>query len=204
MQAEFQPSPGNHPFLYLQFIQLKTHHKPYKKPITMKQSFYFHIFITVMFAFLYTSCEKAEIQRNPLADQIPIESREVENCNECPLGDCCCAVWLQDPVFGYANLFLCGTSDGNQLCSGEATGDCDEFSGGGQALELIGGGVFRRGFCVNPGGPFWISNLSGSPAYIYVTCQYDLSGPQTLTITIPGTSRVYIGSNGECEIDYCL
>lgn len=148
------------------------------------------------------SCEKVEIQKSTFPGS-QIQQREIVECNECPMGDCCCAVWLQDQIFGYADLYICGTTDGIENCSGEATGGCSSFSGGGQELELIGNDTPRRGFCIEPGEAFWIANIGGSPAYIYVTCQYDQTGPQTLQLTIPATSRVYIGSNGECEIDPC-
>ena len=99
-------------------------------------------------------------------------------------------------------LYLCGTSDGLDNCSGEAVNNCDAFTGGGQALPLDPG-TPRRGLCIDPGKAFWIANTGGTTVNIYVTCQYDQTNPQTIPLTIPPYSRVYIGSNGECVIAEC-
>lgn len=162
----------------------------------------FHIILTCFFLFiLNTGCEKADLQRSSINDQLTLQAREIVECTECPMGDCCCAVELQNYQTSAA-LYLCGTSDGLDNCSGEAVNNCDSFSGGGQALPLDSG-TPRRGFCLDPGQAFWIANTGGTTAYIYVTCQYDQTNPQTIPLTIPPYSRVYIGSNGECEIAEC-
>ena len=168
----------------------------------MKNTNNIFIFISVLLSFLVIGCEQqADLPKSSPNDQIKIVPRVIEECDECPTGDCCCGVWLQNPQ-GYALLYFCGTSDGNELCSGDETGDCDAFTGGGQEIELTSQ-VPKRGFCVDPGQAFWVRNIGSSTAYIYITCQDDITGPQTLTITLTPSQILYIGSNGECEIVEC-
>ena len=167
----------------------------------MKNNNFFIIIICSIFILGSTGCERTDLQRSSPYDLVKIEPREIEECDDCPLNDCCCAVWLQNSLSS-AQLYFCGTSDGNELCSGDATGICDEFSGGGQYL-FLNTGTPKRGFCVDPGQGFWVRNLGDNPAYIYITCQDDVTGPQTLTITLQPSEILYIGSNGECEIFEC-
>ena len=164
----------------------------------------FHIILLCLAGIAFSiGCEKADLQKSTLNTEPQIQSREIIECSECPMGDCCCAVWLQDPVFGYANLYICGSSYGLGNWSVDAVGGCPPITGGGQGLELVGGGTFRRGFCVDPGDAFWVYNLEDEDADVYITCEYDETFPQTLQLTIPANSRVYIGSNGACEIEEC-
>lgn len=147
-----------------------------------------------------TGCEKTDLQKSLPNDDGKIMPRT--DCASCPnLTDCCCFILLQN-TSGSANLTLCGTTDGTGNCTGNAVGSCDSFSGGGQSMILNSSNP-RQGFCMDPGEPFYVTNNGIGGAAIYISCQGDQPNPQIITITIPGNSTVYFGSNGTCEIEEC-
>jgi len=170
----------------------------------MKTSFILYILCFSLIA-CWTSCEKA-IDTNishKSSSQSQLLPRDGGECDNCPIDDCCCAVWLQ-PSEQEARIRLCGSSDGLLSCSGNATGNCSAFSGGGHSWILQDGGFEKAIFCMDQGDPFYVSNFASSdPANIIVSCQNGATNPDTMWIQLgAGTSR-YIQTNGSCEILPC-
>lgn len=171
----------------------------------MKNSNIFPILLLSLgFSLIYISCELGSDQHNSILmpnDDVALTTRG--DCDECP-GDeeCCCAVWGQ-PGFPDAMLQFCGTSNGLSACSGAATGNCPSFSGGGLFRTLDGDNP-RQTFCVGENSPFYVRNLSGTTtARIIITCQADMTPPDTMWLQIaPGAYR-YIETNNTCEISLC-
>jgi len=90
--------------------------------------------MTALFAL--QSCEKSPIQKSSLPEDLVQLIEYRSSCEECPgIDECCCGVWVQNVMTGFAKIGLCGTSDGTDSCSGEEVGECPSFSGGGQFLN---------------------------------------------------------------------
>ena len=151
------------------------------------------------------SCEKADqTTASNSAVNGQLTNRTVAACEDCPnVTDCCCSVELVDPQASVVFRF-CGTSDGTGTCTGSLTG-CPSFSGGGQAITLgPGAGNFRKLFCMVPGNGFWVQNTDlGNSHSIILSCQYDVTNPQTFPITIPAGGTVYFTTTAGCVVDDC-
>lgn len=171
----------------------------------MKTSLSFSILLCMTSMFLITSCEKADVQNSRIVnyDGVIIEYRS--DCIDCPdLNECCCAVYLQNPGMDEAQLFLCGSSDGSENCTGAVFGDCEVNNNGGHEFDLHEFNDKER-FCMLQGGSFWIHNTNTSdPAYIYISCQEDITNPQVIQVTIPANSRYFYDVNGSCELTLCI
>ena len=158
--------------------------------------------ITVLY-----SCEKNPLHTssNDFQPGDNIFARWITDCEEClEIDDCCCGVELQFTTES-ASLRICGTSDGASLCSfSMVPSPCSStISGGGQSTTLNSSNV-KDGFCLVPGNSFSITNFhSTASANIYVTCLFDETNGQRLTITIPPTETWFFDSDGNCEIARC-
>ena len=173
----------------------------------MKNLNFYKILICFGVLWLTYSCEKADQTTTGIvANNEQLTSRVVSSCDNCPNDDdCCCAVWLQDIFNTAASLRFCGTTDGPNSCTGDAVGECPSLSNGGQDISLFPGiGNFRKLFCVAPGSTFWIRNIHPTDdAIIYLSCQYDITNPQVLTITIPAGYTFTYSTNGSCLLSRC-
>ncbi len=154
------------------------------------------------FLFLY-ACEKNEVQKSSTNTNLGEKILPRGDCIECPgLTECCCAVWFQDGET-LADLRFCGTSNGMDNCSGDETDNCSSFHGGGLDI-LLNSFNPREPFCINENAPFWIENIATvGIAEIIVTCQGDMTNPDTLHLQIPPGQRLYFSTNGSCELEPC-
>jgi hypothetical protein len=146
-------------------------------------------------------CENAEIQRSSPNDSEKITQRVVASCDDCPVDHCCCSVESQTHT-DVLSLRFCGTSDGASGCTASGPSPCNSISGGGQLIGLDQNG-FRKLFCLSPGNAFSVTNLSGSTADIYLSCQYNLTSPQIVPISIGNTQTVYYDSDSGCFLSQC-
>ena len=158
----------------------------------MKHTFSLAILVGMASTFLLLACEKTHSFKAVNLTDGFTEIIYRSSCEECPgVDECCCGVWVQNALSGYASVSLCGTSDGADGCSGSAVGSCSSFSGGGQSFVL--NPPFtpgKRRFCMNEGDAFWIANTHPSLSMdIYLTCQDDITNAQVLQITIPAGQR---------------
>jgi hypothetical protein len=161
--------------------------------------FNFHIIMLCLAGIaLFAACDKATLQ----SDSQSLQSRG--DCDECPaLNECCCGVWLQ-PFEQTADLIFCGTSNGLDNCSGDAVGNCESFSGGGQQIQLHYINNPKDPFCMIQGEAFWVYNNEPSGVVnIIITCQNNLTTPDTIHLQIPAGQRRYVGTNNSCEVGLC-
>ena len=166
----------------------------------MKTSRSFSILFCMIGMFLISACEKAETHLNT---EKSLQARGV--CEECPSTQyegCCCAVFLQ-PFQTLAEISLCGSTDGVDNCSGDPqTSNCESFSGGGKSFTLTDE-MPRMPFCMEQGTAFWIANIGNSIAHVIITCQNELSNPDTTWLHIPVATRLYFTPNSNCVIGPC-
>ena len=177
----------------------------------MKNTMYFLAFFSLLSAATYLGCEKFGI---PPADEVLLESPatpfpatgaladRADDCGDCPVDDCCCGIELLTDVS--VTIELCGTSDGPSDCGPfDPGGSCSTVQGGGQSFNLIFSTNPRGVFCMDKNADFMIGNTGNNAIQIRVTCQNDLTNPQSDTITIPAQTRVYYHNDGDCEVDPC-
>ncbi len=149
-----------------------------------------------------TGCERADLQKSALDRTQNITTRS-EFCANCDEDDCCCAIELQFPNTTSATLRMCGTADGIiTSCSASPPSPCSSISGGGKAFVLDPNDP-KEGFCMIKGNSFYVRNAGIVNADIKITCQDDITGPQTITVTIPPGGTYYYGTNSSCEIAVC-
>jgi hypothetical protein len=169
----------------------------------MKNKKLFYILRCMISFISILGCEKAEIQGTSNSQNNKVSAR-MDECDDCPVEDCCCAIELRNVSIGTANLRICGTSDGTGSCSYPSPpSPCIAISGGGQATGLLNSSDPKHLFCMDPGNSLCIENLSSSPADIWLTCQNDIVMPQRIAITIPANETVCFATNGSCEVELC-
>lgn len=145
-------------------------------------------------------CDKSD-QSTSIQDQ-QLESRTVASCDNCPIDDCCCAIELQSSG-GFADLRLCGTSNGFGLCSPPTPpSPCSSISGGADAMTLNSTNI-RDLFCMNQGNSFSIYNNGMFDAVIKVSCLYDQTDAQFTFITIEPDEYAYFFNDNGCEHTVC-
>jgi hypothetical protein len=150
-----------------------------------------------LFAFL--SCQKTDSVRNVLIDEnVKVTPRQ--DCSNC---DCSCFVELKSG--SAASLALCGTCEGPTAnCMGDDTCDLGPFSSGGHTISLTSALNPRHSFCEEFTSPFWVENTSTTDvAHITISCTANSGIPQTITLTLQPTQRVYIQTDNSCEIEEC-
>jgi len=158
------------------------------------------ILLCLNFAFFFSACDKAEIQKSVAK----IESRSdcVDECDDCPVDDCCCAITLTD---GFTtNLIFCGVTDpclSTQACSVEA-GSC-VISGYELYSALSSVSNPTELFCVNKNSAFYI--LSSANVSARITCQLGQANPQYVNVTFnTPNNKAYYVVDGDCTISNCL
>lgn len=144
-----------------------------------------------MICLFYISCEKTGIQiTDKNSEEIRITTREVEDCEECPLEYCCCAVELAG-LSTSASLYFCGAYDEDVPtvpCSQSPSSPCSSISGGRKTVNLLATGPSRELFCVPAGGSFSIYNYGGSS----VTLRFSVRQELLSLILKPSLSAVAI------------
>lgn len=170
----------------------------------MKMSPFFYTLMIMSMIITYSACDQsADSHENNLRpnDDVALSTRG--DCDLCPGDDeCCCMVFLQPTGTG-VTLAFCGTSNGGSVCLGSATGSCPSFSGGGQIISLTTDEP-RKPFCMDENAPFYIQNTSATTtALIIITCQSDLTPPDTMWLQIPPGQFRYIQTDGNCAVGPC-
>lgn len=168
----------------------------------MKHSFFFVILTCSMLLMAMTACERSELQKSAINDTNSISTREVADCDDCPIDHCCCGLQLVNtatPIF----FRLCGTSDGTGSCSYSPPGPCSSINGGGQSKTLQFTDP-KLLFCMAKGNSLsvWNTNLL-TPAIVTLTCQEDVANPQTILDTIPAGMTHFYLINNSCIGDEC-
>lgn len=148
------------------------------------------------------ACEKAEVTNS--SAKIEPRSDCVDDCNDCPVNDCCCSITITEG--GETDLILCGTTDpclSTTACRPAEAGNCI-ISGYTIEMTLNSAGVATGLFCVDPNSPFYIQSSNNVSARI--TCRVGQSPPQGVNVTFntPPNNKAYYTVNGDCEISSCL
>lgn len=146
----------------------------------------------------WMSCEKADIQKSSKDDTL-ITTR-TDDCENCPIDDCCCAVELNGS--SSADLLLCGTDNYIGLCSVSPPSPCSAISNGGVHLSLNSSTTYGV-FCMVKGNSFSVYNNGGGSASLKVSCQHDQAHPQTVTFSIGAGNYAYFLNNSSCELSQC-
>ena len=158
-----------------------------------------------MTCLFYISCEKTGIQvTDKNSEQIRITTREVEDCEECPLEYCCCAVELAG-LSTQASLYFCGAYDEDVPtvpCSQSPSSPCSSISGGRKTVTLNSLAT-RELFCVPVGGSFSIYNNGSNSVTLRFTCQAGVIEPDFETITIGSGNYAYFFADGDCILTQC-
>jgi hypothetical protein len=155
----------------------------------MKINNYFPIFICMISLFVFSSCEKAELQ-NTIGKENPIITRgPTIDCGDCPVNYCCC--WVQN-LDDQLDLSFCGVESPNlttTTCS-ETWGNC---SISGYILPVSLSPTDSEIFCAAPNSAFSVQSMSSGSARI--TCQYGQLSPVSIDLYFPGKKYVYVGSD---------
>ena len=148
--------------------------------------------------FFLQSCETAEIQRSSVKGDLLIEPRNIDDCEDCPVDDCCCAIAILTGPF--LDIDLCGTSTPNKPstpCS-STIGSCN-ISGFIFTLPTLNSTNTIEYFCVPVNGSFYVrSSQTGSAR---ITCQAGQAGYQSVDVSFPATRG--FTTNGLCELGGC-
>lgn len=159
----------------------------------------------MMCFFLYISCEKTSLQTTERDSNLnsKISPRNTIECEDClEVEDCCCGIDRQVSNASYS-LRICGTSNESGSCGPTSPpSPCTTISGGGASFPLNSTNP-KYGFCMVPGTSFYIQNLLNAPAFIYVTCQEDVTFPQRIAVTVPALGFAYVNADGSCEVGEC-
>ncbi len=168
----------------------------------MKKIQYQIVFSCFCLFMMSLGCEKADLQKSTANKAMQIEQRG--ECEECPgFTECCCFVELEDGDDD-AYVIFCGTSDGPDNCTGAPSCGEASFSGLGETFDLESTGVSRYLFCMYENGGMWIYNYHASDvANIIISCQAELTNPDTVHLHIKPLHKVYYRTNGSCELDPC-
>lgn len=146
------------------------------------------------------SCEKADLQKS--SKEGTILTPRTDDCENCPIDDCCCVVQLN--ASSSANIDLCGTDSGIGLCQqNNPPGPCSAISNGGTHFNLsttVPYGVF----CMVKGNSFYVHNNSGGTVSLKVSCQHDQVGPQFINFTLAAGGYAYFVSDSECGLTQCI
>jgi len=154
------------------------------------------VLATFVWALLFSGCHLTDKQADLNNSNAKVSTR-ADDCDEC--SNCCCFVELDGD--DAASLLFCGTEDGASACSESPS--CGSFSGGGQLITLSVG-TPRKLFCMGLNAPFRIQNFSATDeADIIVSCQAEDGTPQTIMIHLDPLEKVFITSNGSCEVEEC-
>ncbi len=153
------------------------------------------------FLFLNTGCEKSADQtQNQNTTQIQqLSPRTVlDECEDCPIGCCCCGIESVSPPSGF-NLEICGLCEGDYHCgSYSPNSPCSMFSGPGKNVMFTSTHV-KEIICIEPGASFRIYNPSGSlTVYFRFSCQYDITNPSFVNVSLMPGEFKYFHNDGDC------
>jgi hypothetical protein len=147
--------------------------------------------------FFIPSCDTGEIHKSESKADLLIEPRNIDDCEDCPVDDCCCAVAvLEGPV----DIDLCGTSTPNKpstLCS-QTIGACN-ISGFIFTLPTLSISNPIEYFCMPVNGSFYLR--SSHTGKVRVTCQSGQVGYQSIDVDLPATRGFTV--SGSCIIGGC-
>ncbi len=148
--------------------------------------------------FFLQSCDSAEIQRSTAKEDPLIEPRNIDDCEDCPVDDCCCAVAILEGSM--IDIDLCGTSTPNKPttpCS-QTIGSCN-ISGFIFTLPTLSMSNPVEYFCMPVNGTFYLrSSQSGK---VRVTCQAGQVGYQSVDVDLPATRGLTV--SGTCVLGGC-
>ena len=169
----------------------------------MKNLFNNIIFISVLFSFLYTGCEKAELQKSVLNDPVQIETRGA--CLTCAGANECCGLLTFTSGTGTHEFKICGTLDGDAItCESDPT-PCDGPVNGLQhtSFFLSTSGTSSHVFCIAENTGIVISHLNTGTVNLSLTFQYGQGTPQTINITFNGIEKKEFEADGDCVVSAC-
>ena len=153
--------------------------------------------------FISTSCDKSEIQKPAL--QIEARDHCIDDCEDCPVDDCCCVVELLS--VGPATLHFCGTTGpclSTMACGASGLGNCPDLSGFRETITLQNTSD-RDLFCVSKNAPFGVSAPIGSTPTIRIHCQPGMINPPWVTIQLnTPPNKPYWSTDSDCLLTSCF
>jgi hypothetical protein len=160
------------------------------------------MFILVM---AMVSCDKNEVQRTEGQPDstTAVTNRTIDDCEDCPVDYCCCAVEVINPSDIY-DLLFCGvyTNMTGSPCGPFSPGSpCGTISGISSLFQLSSLNT-RALFCVPTGGSFRILKTSGSGVTLRIACDLEQVNPTWFPFNIDG-SPVYYYVNDCDDLDGC-
>lgn len=161
----------------------------------------FAYLLTVCFAILIGACEKTADQasKGVTTQSSAISPRTIlTECDECPIGCCCCGIESVSPSSGF-NLEICGLCEGDYHCGPYSPNSpCSTFSGLGKNVMFTTTHV-KEIICIEPGASFRIYNPSGgTTVYFRFSCQYDVTNPSFVNVSLTPGEFKYFHNDGEC------
>lgn len=169
----------------------------------MKNLVYIPIFISVLFSFLYTGCENAELQKSALNDTMQIETRGA--CFACAGANECCGLLTITGGTGSHEFKICGTVDGDAItCESDPT-PCSVPVNGLEHTSFIlsTGGTTSHVFCIAENSGIVISHLDAGTVNMTLTFQYGQGTPQTINVTFNGIEKKEFEADGDCVVSEC-
>lgn len=147
-----------------------------------------------------TNVDPSQVKNGNPGEQI-LPREPLDECEDCPIGCCCCGVeWVSD---AYGTIQLCGLCEGDYLCGTYSPGSpCSTISGVGKDITFISTHT-REVFCVEPGASFRIYNPGSNKITFRFTCQYDQTPPVFQTYTIQAHSELFFFNDGSCITEGC-
>jgi hypothetical protein len=171
----------------------------------MKNKNLFYILLCMVSLLFTIGCEKAEIRKpgiNEIADDQRISPRTISSCNDCPIGYCCCAM-ERGLGTSAVDLDLCGAYDPTFLCSMTPPSGCSTINTNGKDI-ILNSSHIRELFCVPAGNSFSITNNTGSAVTIRFSCDYDVTSPTYVSVSLTNGQTKYFKSSGTCFLEECM
>jgi hypothetical protein len=135
----------------------------------MKSISFKYMLICFCLVIINFGCEKTELQKPSPNDTLPIQTRTITDCGDCPDVHCCCAVEFISGTT--ADLLFCGvyTAMSGSLCGPfSPPSPCATVSGTSSTISLGGVNPTRVLFCLGTGGSFRLENI-GDPVSIRIS-----------------------------------
>jgi len=157
--------------------------------------------------FFIASCDKSDIQKSD--SKIALRDDCVDDCEDCPANDCCCAITLlSSPGIGGVDLVLCGTSGpclSERECEVTDLDMCADILNSFE-LDINLPNQFSTGlFCVSKNTPFGITSAGPGTPTVRLTCQLGHTSPQSVTITLNSPpDKPFWQTDGNCELSNCF
>ncbi len=167
----------------------------------------FFVILACMTCFFYNSCEKTGYQTDDsrILNEKRIMPRDIDDCDECPVNYCCCAIELAEGQLE-TTLIFCGVYDVDPTPTSCGTASppspCASISGSIKTIVLNSNDP-KELFCVPFGGSFSIYNASGGDRDIWFTCQPELTFPDSEELTILDEETLFFDTDGSCFLTGC-